>query len=443
MIAALTNHLWQSTMFAVVAALLATALRENRARVRHGLWAAASFKFFVPFALLVSLGRHVGWSPAVNEITAPAVPAVSLAMARIAQPFSHVFPSATAMPRASADWAAAVVFGVWACGFAAIGLTRWRGWQRIEAAVRTSTPLTIPNVRLQPGVQVRSSPGLLEPGVVGWWRPILLVPGGIGDHLTPPQLEAVLAHELCHVRRRDNLTAAIHMIVETAFWFHPLVWWIGAHLVDERERACDEHVLGVLGQPRAYAEGILNVCRLYVESPLACVSGVTGSHVKQRIEDIMINRIGLRLTFARKAALALAATVALAVPIVAGMMTVPLEGRSTSARQWTLRSGNTSSQAAASIRAKEAVLKENLLQLRNAIDKYYVARKQYARDLDSLVSEKYIDKIPTDPFTNRADSWRTIPSRPDPNNPTAARGIYDVRSGSSATAVNGTKYSDW
>ena len=119
--------------------------------------------------------------------------------------------------------------------------------------------------------QIRSSPGLLEPGVVGLFRPILLLPAGIAERLQPPQLEAVLAHELCHVRRRDNLTSAIHMIVEAVFWFHPLVWWIGARLVEERERACDEAVLSLAMQPHDYAEGILNVCKSYWNRPcLVC-----------------------------------------------------------------------------------------------------------------------------------------------------------------------------
>jgi len=62
--------------------------------------------------------------------------------------------------------------------------------------------------------------------------PVLLLPEGIADRLTPSQLQAVIAHELCHVRRHDNLTAAIHMLVQSIFWFHPLMWWIGARLVE-------------------------------------------------------------------------------------------------------------------------------------------------------------------------------------------------------------------
>ncbi len=160
--------------------------------------------------------------------------------------------------------------------------------------------------------------------MVGIRRPILLLPEGIEDRLTPPQLEAVLAHELCHIRRRDNLFASIHMIVEAVFWFHPLVWWIGARLVEERERACDIEVLRLGSEPHVYAEGILNVCKLYVESPLVCVSGVTGADLKKRIEAIMTNCIVLKLNLAKKAALAFACIAALAMPIIVGMMRAPV-----------------------------------------------------------------------------------------------------------------------
>src|SRR5665213_2229284 len=66
------------------------------------------------------------------------------------------------------------------------------------------------------------------------------MPRGIGEKLSTIEMDAILAHGLCHLRRRDNLTAAIHMLVEALFWFHPLTWWIGRRLVEERELACDE-----------------------------------------------------------------------------------------------------------------------------------------------------------------------------------------------------------
>jgi uncharacterized protein (TIGR03435 family) len=163
----------------------------------------------------------------------------------------------------------------------------------------------------------------LEPGVFGIRKPVLLLPEGITERLTPDQLEAVLAHELCHVRRRDNLTAAIHMAVETIFWFHPLVWWIRARLVEERERACDQDVLTAVRDARVYAEGILNVCKLYLESPLVCVAGVTGANLKRRIEEIMAHRMERKMDFARKGLLAAAGLAAVAGPVVIGMMEAP------------------------------------------------------------------------------------------------------------------------
>ena len=108
-----------------------------------------------------------------------------------------------------------------------------------------------------------SSPWTFEPGVVGIWRPVLLLPEGLADRLTPAQLNAVIAHERCHVGRHDNLAAAVHMLVEAIFWFHPLVWWIERRMIDERERACDEAVLRAGNDPDEYAEGILDRLQIH------------------------------------------------------------------------------------------------------------------------------------------------------------------------------------
>jgi len=94
-------------------------------------------------------------------------------------------------------------------------------------------------------------------------------------------------------------------------------------------------------------------------------------------------------------------------------------------------------------RAKESVLKEDLYRMRDAIDQYYADKGKYPSTLQDLVSDKYLRGIPIDPFTNSPDTWREVPSEPDPNNPTAQPGVYDVKSGSDRTALDGTKYADW
>lgn len=321
MIAALTDHLWQSTIFVIAAALLAAALRKNAAEVRHRIWLVASLKFLVPLSLLMSVGAAlpVATTP-VTPVAPEAVPDLSLAVDRITQPFaSEAVFSIAAAPETVIRWVPLLLTAVWAAGFIAVVFMRIRDWRRIEAALRASSPLCV-----DAPVPVRSAPGLLEPGVVGLWRSVLLVPEGIETQLTRKQLGSVLLHEVAHVERRDNLTSALHMIVEAVFWFYPPVWFVGARLVDERERACDEYVLRRSGDPTTYAESILHVTRLYVESPIACVSGVSGADLKKRIANIMINRTGLQLNPVRKAALIMAALVAVVLPIAAGVLVSPV-----------------------------------------------------------------------------------------------------------------------
>jgi TonB family protein len=126
---------------------------------------------------------------------------------------------------------------------------------------------------------------------------------------------------MCHIVRRDNLLASIQMLVTAVFWFYPLVWWIGARLVDERERACDERVLARGGRPAVYAESILETCRLCIASPLVNVAGVTGGNLKTRIARIMENVPLAQLGVGQKAALVLAALLTAFAPIASGMST--------------------------------------------------------------------------------------------------------------------------
>ena len=95
------------------------------------------------------------------------------------------------------------------------------------------------------------------------------------------------------------------------------------------------------------------------------------------------------------------------------------------------------------IYAREGVLKEDLFRMRDAIDQYYADKGQYPSTLDALVSDGYVRKLPDDPFTRNNSSWQTVPAEPDPNNPTAEAGVFDVKSGSDATALDGSKYSEW
>ena len=302
MLTEVVNHVWQSTLIAAVIAAFMTTLREHGAHVRYWLWWAASTKFLLPFSLLTWLGGALGRgrAPLVDLGELP------VTLSTIAEP----------MP-AGGNWTSvgAVLLGIWIVGFTAV-FGRWVARTIAARALLHSTVPYVDALGNAAGPAIRSSAALVEPALVGVFRPVLLLPSGIEDVLTRAQLDAVIAHELSHWRRRDNLTAAVHMIVEALLWFHPLVWWIGARLIEERERACDETVVREGHDRRAYAEAILDVCEHYVASRLQCAAGVSGADLKRRVLEIARNRVMSVLPIQKRIMLAMFGLATVLVPIV-------------------------------------------------------------------------------------------------------------------------------
>jgi beta-lactamase regulating signal transducer with metallopeptidase domain len=354
------DHLWQSTLFAIAVGLLTLAFRRNRARVRYALWFAASVKFLVPFSVMVWFGSVIASSVvAIFAASDPVGAAGSLGASAssgtatdaswvwalfqeiakqpliagfgqsLAATGTVLWPSAFTISEVTGAWLSLALLGIWTGGFFAIVASRVRLSQKLWDVALTSRRVELIDVKVPKRLQVGLADGLLEPGVIGWLRPVLLLPADIERHLARPEIEAIVAHELCHVRRYDNMTAAIHMVAEAIFWFHPLVWWLGARLIDERERACDEHVLRSVGAPGPYAQGILNVCKRYVESPLASVSGVGSANVRQRIDAILANRIGEATSPWKKMMLSALILFVVIVPLAAGaLQPAPARGAS-------------------------------------------------------------------------------------------------------------------
>lgn len=310
---ALLDHLWQSSLFALAAALLTLTVRHNAARIRFWLWFAASLKFLAPFALLAMLGESLAR-------LAPAPVAIIPSSLRVLAPAAEKFsaPAQALAPQPGESLVLPLLL-VWLLGFAVMLTVRLSRWLKLRALVREAhvLPLSAP-------VEVRASHSLLEPGLVGILRPVVLLPKGLLPTLSAAERDGILAHELTHLSRRDNLTAALHMAVETLFWFWPVVWLIGARLIAERERACDEGVVAAGHDPQAYAGGILKVCRFCIRSPLACASGASGADLSLRIRQIMAEQGTAELDGGRRLLLAGAATLALALPVASGLMTMPL-----------------------------------------------------------------------------------------------------------------------
>jgi len=318
---ALANHLWQSTIFAAAAALLTLILRKQHARTRYWLWQAASVKFLIPFSLLVAVGNQLTWPG--RSVTGTrlyiAIEVLSGAAPKSFSALGYLFPAMAA---------------AWLCGFIVV-LALWcREWSKMSAAAQEAVSLdqgreveALRRAEHRLGAGKRTDMLLtrasLEPGIFGIVRPVLLWPEGMSQRLDDSQLESILAHEIQHRLRRDNLAAAVHMVVEAAFWFHPLVWWLGARLVEERERACDEKVLEMGCRQQQYAEGILKVCEFCLASPLPCVSGVAGGDLKKRMVQIMIEHKLRKMGVGKKLLLGAAAVGAIAFPIASGIASAP------------------------------------------------------------------------------------------------------------------------
>jgi bla regulator protein blaR1 len=330
---ALGNHLWQSTLFVIAAGLLTLVLRDNHAHARYGLWLTASVKFLIPFSLLAGIGSHIVWWRGPSGTNG----GVYLTMDQFSQPFSQSslpLISQTVPATHSAgliELLSPLLAAVWLCGIAVVVLAWYVRWRRVSATIRKAVPLRegreVESLRdleraagMSRQIEMRVSRTSLEPGIFGILRPVLVWPQGISERLEQEHLEAILAHELCHVRRRDNLSAAAHMVVEAIFWFHPIVWWLGARLLQERERACDEQVLEMGSDRQTYAESILKICEFCVGSPLDFVSGVTGADLKKRIVHIMTKSVVRKLGFSKKLLISVAGFLAVAAPIVFGAL---------------------------------------------------------------------------------------------------------------------------
>lgn len=278
--AGLINHLWQSTLFCVVVWLITLLTRANGAALRHWLWLIASLKFLVPFSALYYVGALVGLPSAsvpdsslftqALEVTTPVVsPTVSLI--RVA-------------PSPDTSWAA-VLASVWALGTIVIALRWFLAWRAADSIVRAARPV--------PGspLDARVTDAAIEPAVARVFRPVVLLPSALLGRLTSQQLAAVLAHEREHIQRHDNLTAHLHRLVETLFWFHPAVWWIGHQMMEERENACDEAVLERGHDAQDYAEGILAVCRhchelAHAEHTASAISGDLTRRIRSIIRHV-------------------------------------------------------------------------------------------------------------------------------------------------------------
>ena len=294
------DHLWQATLFGIVVLLASLMLKRAPARLRHSLWLLATAKFIVPAALLVFLIRSIGLDSVWIWLTNPDHKTNTLLWG-ITDPATAFVNSydLTVVAEGAHHELYCVLTIVWLAG-CAVALAAWRhGRSKCRYALSQSRSVlsgreweAFTRARSLLGVrrpvQLMLSPLPVEPGVINLWKPIILLPESIAEHLDDDELLGIMLHELVHVQRRDNLVGRLHLALAGLFWFHPLVWLISRKLFDEREQACDEKVLETYSTPETYAAGILKVVRFSFGWKVAGVTGAgSGSNLRRRIDNIM------------------------------------------------------------------------------------------------------------------------------------------------------------
>jgi TonB family protein len=297
------DHLWQTTIFALIVLLAAMVLRRGPARWRHAFCLLASTKFIIPAALFIFLAQESGIQsfpifrliqPAdQNALSLVTEPAVTFASTYEVTVFAKDSPPSNEIYL--------VLTTVWFTGTISIVLLWLIRRRRFRHSLRTGLIIcagrewsALERARQSLGmkreVSLMISTRRIEPGVWRVWRPIIILPGSMTTLLDDSELEAILLHELIHIRRHDNLVGIFQLALCALLWFHPLVWFVARKLFDEREQACDERVMEICDAPEAYASSILKVVRFCFGWRIAGVAGAaSGTNLRRRIENIMNN----------------------------------------------------------------------------------------------------------------------------------------------------------
>lgn len=308
------RHLWQATLFCGVIFGLLALLKRAPARVRHSLCLIAALKFALPSALCVYLVRAFGLNLSAVNIFSQAQTTVAPVIYKVAQPvFQFTETAATSSAQGATEAAGwhqeiySLLTLVWLAGFAFLLLRWWLRRRRLARCLSSAETVldereaqALNRLRSRLGikreVKLLASPLIDSPGVWGVWKPVLLFPKNFTACLSDEELEAVLTHELLHVKRRDNLTGNLQMLLCCVYWFHPLVWLLDARLLAERERACDDEVLRLGSATEVYAKSLMKVSRFGLGLKSAGFSAAAGSQVRRRIERIMAQDIVRKVT---------------------------------------------------------------------------------------------------------------------------------------------------
>ncbi|MEM7385671.1 MAG: M56 family metallopeptidase [Verrucomicrobiota bacterium] len=287
---ALLHFLWQGALIGLGVALLLQVVGHRRAPLRYGIACGGLFLMATSFAL--TLLRH--WPSPMGVATTPAVSGAPRLLS--GGPGAEVAMAGT-FPVTAFSWLTAA----WLVGVIALTFFHWVGWLagwrlRLKRHLNPAPQRVVDcleglqtTMGIARKVTVALSSKVSIPCVIGAFRPVILLPVAALTGLSQSQLQALLAHELAHIRRHDYLVNWLQAFVETLLFFHPAVWWIGQRIREEREHCCDDEAVRVAGDLRGYAEALLAMesIRQKIPQGAMAVSGADSSGLLERIRRLV------------------------------------------------------------------------------------------------------------------------------------------------------------
>jgi beta-lactamase regulating signal transducer with metallopeptidase domain len=299
----LLHFLWQGSLVALGLAAVLGLLQRRSAAARY-ICACTALGLMIALPVITFLNLPDDTSGTVRTLVAPAsaaatVPAATPGIA----PEDATATGAPALAeagdgRAGFWWrhrrtleaASPWIFLAWLSGVLALAAWNLVGWGRtrrwthhgvepVSEAWRRRVAGLCARLGIRRAVRVMASTLVEVPSVVGWLRPVVLVPMAALSGLPPDQLEIVLVHELAHIRRGDYLVNLLQVVAETLLFYHPAVWWVSAQLRRERENCCDDMAVAVGGDRLAYARALLGLEELRIVRPRLALGATDGSLV--------------------------------------------------------------------------------------------------------------------------------------------------------------------
>jgi len=301
---ALIHFLWQGTLMGLGAWLALYLLRRARPQARYAVACAAlGLCLALP---LISVVRH--WTPGVESSkphSKQAIPGILETSVSPTQPIRILAPSeapslASSLARhveAALNPHLPLIVFVWAMGSLLLAVRLAWGLKEIQRfkhrwAVEADEVWQVrlrelaSRMGLQRIIQLRLSDHLASPMTMGWWRPLILVPAALLADMPPELMEALLAHELAHIRRHDYLVNLLQNVIEVLLFYHPAVWLISRRIRIEREQIADELAAKVLGEPRRLALALQELDLLQLHS-LNLAQAAHGGHLMARIRQLL------------------------------------------------------------------------------------------------------------------------------------------------------------